>query len=73
MKNLNLILTFSFLLDWKDEKIQEAIRQIDEIREAISENEEIDERIKDALMTDLENMKKTLSYEKKSTESFFMV
>ena len=43
------------------------------MREAILEIEEIDERIKDALITDLENMKKTLSYEEKSTKSFFMV
>ena len=55
------------------EKIQEAIRQIDEMREAILEIEELDERIKDALITDLENMKKTLSYEEKSSKSFFMV
>ena len=42
------------------EKLEESIRQIDEMREAILEIEELDERIKDALITDLENMKKTL-------------
>jgi len=37
-------------------------RQIEELIEAISEytDTEIEERIKDALITDLENMKKTL-------------
>ena len=38
-------------------------KQIEELIEAISEytDTEIEERIKDALITDLENMKKTLS------------
>ena len=62
-------LTFLFLLDKNIEKIQESIRHIDAMVEAISEwtDIEIKERFKDALITDLENMKKTLSYEEKST------
>ena len=56
-----------FLLDKNIEKIQYVMvvveKQIEELIEAISEytDTEIEERIKDALITDLENMKKTLS------------